>query len=152
MKLIHSIEELKSYLGAEIGQSPTIKITQELIDKFANATLDFQWIHTNPTEAAIHSPFKSTIAHGFLTLALTPHLVSQTYKISSAKVSINYGADKIRFTAPVPVDSELYIKILLKDIRAFENGYRITSHCSYHILSNAKAVCHAELISLVYES
>ncbi len=106
-KQITSFDELKQYEGIQIGVSDYLKITQQMINQFAEATLDFQWIHTDPERAAIESPFKSTIAHGYLTVAVLPYLWSQIAYVSNVKLMVNYGIEKLRFGEPVKVNDEV---------------------------------------------
>lgn len=103
--VIHSYEDLKSYEGKELGKSGTMKITQDQINRFADATLDHQWIHTDPERAKTESPFKSTIAHGYLTLSVLPYLWDQIIEVRNLKLMVNYGIEKFKFNQPVLVDS-----------------------------------------------
>ena len=93
---IHSFEEYKAYEGKELGTSDYLKITQEQIDKFADATLDHQWIHTNQEKAKKESPFKNTIAHGYLTLSVLPYLWGQVVEVKNNKMMVNYGIDNLK--------------------------------------------------------
>jgi acyl dehydratase len=113
---ISSHDEFAAYLGKELGISGWYKITQEQINKFADATLDFQWIHTDVERAATDSPFKKTIAHGYLTLSLVPYLWQQIAAISNLKMEINYGIENLKFGQAVVVDSEVRLKVNLKSI------------------------------------
>ncbi|MDE0132522.1 MAG: MaoC family dehydratase [bacterium] len=112
-----TVAELMGMVGSEIGVSEWFTVSQDRIDAFADATLDHQFIHTDPARAAAESPFGLTIAHGFLTLSLLPHLGSGI-KLSpeGTKVEINYGTDKVRFLAPVPVDSRIRARVALSDV------------------------------------
>lgn len=115
--IINNYEEFESYLGKVIGTSDYIKITQEQIDKFADATLDFQWIHTDPKRAAQESPFKSTIAHGYLTLSMLTYLWFQIVDVRNVKMIVNYGIEKLRFQQPVLVNEKIRAIVSLNDIR-----------------------------------
>jgi acyl dehydratase len=95
------IRDLETRVGQEIAVSPWVAVPQERIDLFAKATEDFQWIHVDP-ERAKASPFGTTIAHGFLTLSMLPKLTESTFEFSDRKMGVNYGLNKVRFTAPVP--------------------------------------------------
>ncbi len=112
--IIKGFEELQSFIGKELGVSDDHIITQEQIDKFAAATLDFQWIHTEPERAKIESPFKNTIAHGYLTVSLLPYLWSQIIDVQNLKLQVNYGIDKFKFNQPVLVNStvRLHAKVV----------------------------------------
>jgi acyl dehydratase len=104
---IDDLSSLKDQIGRELGVSDWYEITQARIDQFADATDDRQWIHTDPARAAIESPFRTTIAHGFLTMSLVSALVRQTFNLSRLRIAINYGLNKVRFIAPVPVNSRV---------------------------------------------
>jgi acyl dehydratase len=107
-----TLEELERAEERDLGTSDWVAIDQEQVNQFAEATHDRQWIHVDP-EAAARGPFGGTVAHGYLTLALLPHLVSQVLNVSDARMGINYGTERIRFTAPVPVGSDVRLKARL---------------------------------------
>ncbi|MDA3893790.1 MAG: MaoC family dehydratase [Salinivirgaceae bacterium] len=107
--VISSFEDLESYVGKELGVSEQHTITQEQINKFAEATLDHQWIHTDPERAKIESPFKDTIAHGYLTLSLLPYLWQQIVEVENLKLQVNYGIDKFKFNQPVLVNQKVQL-------------------------------------------
>lgn len=152
MKTFQNLTEFRQHLGQEIGVSPWDTIPQAQINAFADATGDHQWIHIDPEKAAAHSPFKSTIAHGFLTLSLAPRLMSEVYKIESVKMGINYGANKVRFTSPVPSGSRVRMRITLKEIEdQAPNGIRATAECIFELEGSEKPACVAELITLLFE-
>lgn len=113
MLIIKNHEEFEKYLGKELGVSEYHKISQEQINLFSDATLDHQWIHTDTERAATESPFKATIAHGYLTLSLIPYLWKQVIDIQNLKMEINYGIEKLRFAQAVVVDSEVRLKVRL---------------------------------------
>jgi acyl dehydratase len=114
--LISSYEEFETYKGKELGVSDYLKITQEQINQFADATLDHQWIHTDPKRAAAETAFKSTIAHGYLTLSLVPHLWDQIAEFRNVKMMINYGISSLRFNQAVLVNSEVRMRAKLHSI------------------------------------
>jgi len=111
--IINSYEEFEKYVGQELGVSEYMTITQEQINKFAEATLDFQWIHTDPARAAVESPFKSTIAHGYLNLSVLPHLWYEIIEVNNIKMLVNYGIEKLRFNQPVLVNNEVRLRAKL---------------------------------------
>ncbi|MDO9192291.1 MAG: MaoC family dehydratase, partial [Undibacterium sp.] len=113
MREIHSLAELKSLVGQEVAVSDWIKISQERINTFADATGDHQWLHVNVERAKRESPFGGPIAHGFLTLSLLPMLLENTISMTDVKMAVNYGLNKVRFPAPVPVDSKLRARLKL---------------------------------------
>ena len=115
--IINNYEEFESYLGKEIGVSEYLEITQEQIDKFAEATLDYQWIHTDPERAKKESPFKSTIAHGYLTVSLLTNMWYQIVDVRNVKMIVNYGIEKLRFQQPVMVNHRIRARVSLNDIR-----------------------------------
>jgi acyl dehydratase len=114
--VIGSFSEFEKYVGKELGVSGYLKITQELINKFAEATLDHQWIHTDPKRAARESQFKTTIAHGYLTLSVVPYLWDQIAEIKNIKMLVNYGIEKLKFNQPVVADSEVRLLVKLKSL------------------------------------
>ena len=126
-RIIEGIEELKSLVGQEVGASDWFEVTQSRINDFADATEDHQWIHIDVERAKTDSPFHSTIAHGFLTLSLLPHLVSQAVKVQGDfKMGINYGLNRLRFVSPVPSGSRVRARLTLQSVQDFQGGNQIT--------------------------
>jgi acyl dehydratase len=115
--IVNNYKEFEALLGKEIGVSDYIKITQEQINKFADATFDYQWIHTDPVRAAKESPFKSTIAHGYLTVSLLTYLWYMIIDVRNVKMIVNYGIEKLRFQQPVLVNDRIRARVWLNDIR-----------------------------------
>src|SRR3982750_2182574 len=113
--IINSHEEFERYLGKELGVSDYIRISQNQINMFADSTLDHQWIHTDPQRAA-ETAFKSTIAHGYLTLSLVPHLWDEITEFHNVKMMINYGIEKLKFNQPVLVNSDVRLRASLHAI------------------------------------
>jgi acyl dehydratase len=116
MIIIKNYPEFESYLGKELGVSGWHTITQQQIDLFAEATIDHQWIHTDVERAQNESPFKATIAHGYLTVSLLPYFWHQIADVQNLKMQINYSIDNIRFSQPVLVDSKVRLKAKLEAI------------------------------------
>jgi acyl dehydratase len=114
--IINSYEEFAAHLGEEIGTSGWLQIDQDRINLFADATLDHQWIHVDPERAVKESPYKSTIAHGYLTLSLLPHLWQQLIEVNHLKMMVNYGMDKMRFGRPVLVGNRIRLVASLYNI------------------------------------
>lgn len=114
--IINNFEEYKTYEGKELGTSDYLKISQDRIQNFADATLDHQWIHLDQEKAKVESPFKTTIAHGYLTLSVLPYLWGQIVEVRNNKMMVNYGVENLKFIAPVPVDSNIRLKAGLKSI------------------------------------
>ncbi len=121
MRTFKSVAELAEAKGQEIGESDWVTITQEDVNLFADATGDHQWIHVDPEKAA-QGPFGTTIAHGFMTLSLLPRLQHQIYAVDGVKLGINYGLNKVRFPAPVPVGSKVRARSSLVDVEDLGNG------------------------------
>ncbi|MEO8770200.1 MAG: MaoC family dehydratase [Ferruginibacter sp.] len=116
MVTIQSHSEFEAFLKKELGVSSWHKVTQEQINQFADATLDHQWIHTDPERAKTESPFKATIAHGYLTLSLVPFFWKQIVDVKNVKMEVNYGIEYIKFGQAVLVDSELRCRVSLASI------------------------------------
>lgn len=151
MEKFKNLIQLSELKGQAIGKSNPFQITQDRINAFAKATLDEQWIHTQPELASKHSPYKSTIAHGYLTQSLIPYLMSQVFTVSSVKMGVNYGSNKVRFMSPVLVDSQIYLSVKLLDTAVIDHGMRVTTECTILIEGAAKPACVAELVTLMYE-
>jgi len=155
MKVFKNISELEASVGEELGVTEWQTITQKQINEFAEVTGDRQWIHTDPMKAKLLSPFKTTIAHGFLVLSLAPRMLEETYAVKSAKMGINYGLNHVRFTAPVPVNSEVRGKTVLKSFEKIDNqrgqGARLIVSLTFELKNSEKPACVAELVFLIYE-
>ncbi len=145
-----SLRELESRVGQEVGVSPWVEMPQERIDLFAKATEDFQWIHVDPARAK-DSPFGGTIAHGFLTLSMLPKLSESTFAFSDRKMGVNYGLNKVRFTAPVPAGARIRGRFTLAKYEKLEgNGVQTTWSVVFEREGGDKPVCVAEAISRHY--
>ena len=116
MITIGSYEELASWIGKEMGESGCVVLDQERINKFADATLDHQWIHVDVERAKVESPYKSTIAHGYLTLSLLPYMWNQIIEVNNLKMMVNYGMDKMKFGQPVITGSRVRLVTYLNNI------------------------------------
>ena len=116
--VINNYEEFAAMLGKNIGVSDYVELTQERINLFADATLDHQWIHVNPEKAAVESPFKTTIAHGYLTLSMLPYLWNQIIEVNNLKMMVNYGMDKMKFGQAVKAGESVR---LVADLHAITN-------------------------------
>ena len=144
MKIFQTIAELAQLTGQEVAVSDWTTITQQQINLFADATGDHQWIHIDPVKAAA-GPFGATIAHGFLTLSLIPTFFDQAFTIVGARMSVNYGLNKVRFTAPVPVGSRLRARMKLIAAEPIDNnGMQMTWEVLIEREGAAKPVCVAE--------
>lgn len=144
------LRELESRVGEEVGVSPWVDMPQERIDLFARATEDFQWIHVDP-ERAKSSPFGGTIAHGFLTLAMLPKLVESTFEFSDRRMGVNYGLNRVRFTAPVPAGSRIRGRFRLARYETLpDGGVQTTWNVTVEREGGEKPVMVAETISRHY--
>ncbi len=148
--VISSFEEFESYKGKELGVSEYLKITQEQINLFADATLDHQWIHTDPKRAEAETPFKSTIAHGYLTLSIVPHLWDQIAEFRNIKMMINYGIEKLKFNQPVMVNSEVRLRAKLHSILNLRGTTKFEVAVTLEIKDNPKPSFTALLVFLYH--
>ena len=145
-----SLRSLESMVGKDVGVSPWVEIPQSRIDQFAEATGDFQWIHVDQ-EKAKNSPFGGTIAHGFLTLSMLPKLTESTFEFSDRRMGVNYGLNKVRFTAPVPAGAKIRGRFTLAKYEKIDgNGVQTTWSVVIEREGSDKPVCVAESISRHY--
>ena len=148
---LKGIDGIKSYAGKHLGTSQWLTIDQQRIDLFAEATGDFDWIHVNP-ELAKNGPFGKTIAHGYLTLSMVFALLREIYVFEDIKMGLNYGIDKLRFPAPVPVDSRIRLDATLKEARDVPDGVQMTVSCTIECDAVPKPVVVADLVCRFYEA
>jgi acyl dehydratase len=148
--VIGSSQEFEQYVGKELGVSEYIKVTQEQINLYANATHDHQWIHTDPARAAVESPFKKTIAHGYLAVSLTPFLWEQIAEIRNYKMLINYGVEKLKFNQPVLVDSEVRLKVSLQSLVNLRGITKAQLYAELEIRDNPKPAFTATIVFLYH--
>lgn len=153
MEKLHftNLTEFKSMKGKGLPHSDWLTITQEMINDFANATLDKQWVHVDVERAKKESPFKSTIAHGFMSLAMLSKMLEDLFQIDSVKMGLNYGLNKVRFPHPVPVNSKLQMQASIKDIEDQHGGVKITFSCVVVIEGIDKPACVAEFLAMMFE-
>ena len=145
-----TLRELAGRVGEEVGVSPWIAVTQERIDTFARAIEDFQWIHVD-RERAQRSPFGGPIAHGFLTLSLLSHLAEQTFSFADRRMGVNYGLNRVRFTAPVPAGARVRARFTLAKHEPLEgNGVQVTWNVVVEIEGAAKPALVAEWLGRHY--
>lgn len=137
------IDELPSLVGRQLGTSSGILVDQSRIDGFGEVTEDRQWIHTDPARAA-STPLGSTIAHGYLTLSLVTAMLWDVLDVPDAGQIINYGLDKVRFPAPVPVGSELRMDLEIVAVDAIAGGFQVRYRGTAHVQAQPKPVCVAE--------
>src|SRR5665213_2174537 len=146
-----TFDDLASLVGQETGVSDWVLIDQAMIDKFADATGDHQWIHVDVERAKREMPGGKTIAHGFLTLSLIAGLAHQTHDIRRRSRGINYGSDRVRFTAPVPSGSRVRLHQKLVKVEDIEGGVRMTFSSQMEIEGQSRPALIAETISLAYD-
>jgi acyl dehydratase len=146
-----NIDQFRSMIGKELPTSNWISISQEMINDFANATLDKQWVHVDVERAKVESPYKSTIAHGFMSVALLSKFLEDLIQIESIKMGLNYGLNYVRFMNPVLVNSKLRLKSAVKDIENHKNGIKVTFSCTVEIEGEEKPACVAEFLTLLFE-
>ena len=144
-----SLRELEQRVGEEVGVSPWLEVTQERIDQFARAIEDFQWIHVDP-ERARRSPFGGTIAHGFLTLSLLSRLSEQTFAFSDRKMGVNYGLNRVRFTAPLPAGSRIRARFRLANYEKLDGGVQVTWNTTVEREGSDRPVMVAEWLGRHY--
>lgn len=147
--IINGFSEFQTYVGKELGASKFIQVTQEQINKFADATLDHQWIHTDPVRAA-NGPFKSTIAHGYLALSLVPYLWEEIADIQNVKMLVNYGIEKMKFNQPVLVNNEVRLRVTLKSLNDLRGITKAEMDIVMEIKDNAKPAFTATIIFLYH--
>jgi len=150
MVTINGLEGLKSYVGKELGVTDWQTITQEQINAFAEATGDHQWIHVDIEKAKKFSPFGGPVAHGFLTLSLSPMLMEKIFKVENVKMGVNYGLNKVRFTNPVPAGANIRMRATLASIEEIPGGAQATMNVVYEIEGQEKPACVAEQLSRFY--
>jgi acyl dehydratase len=146
---LQGIEGLKAKLGEHLGFSDWHEVTQDQVNRFADATLDHQWIHIDP-ERAKAGPFGGPIAHGYLTLSLAPHLLSQVLQVGGIKMGVNYGLNKVRFPAPVPVGSKLRVGAAIVEVEDIAGGAQITVDMTFEVDGQAKPSCVAQAVFRYY--
>lgn len=150
MVIIKSYEEFEAHVGKELGVSSWHKITQEQIHSFADATLDRQWIHTDPERAEKESPFKATIAHGYLTLSLVPFFWKQVADVQNTKMEVNYGIEQLKFGQPVLVNSEVRCRVSLKSIINLRGVTKATKFIQLEIKDQPKHAFTADVLFLYH--
>lgn len=149
MKTFAHLADLASQTGQEIGLSDWITVDQRRIDLFAEATGDHQWIHVDPVRAAA-GPFGTTIAHGFLTLSLMAEMFETGFRIDDVRMGVNYGLNRVRFTAPVPAGSRVRGRFRLVGFDPIEGGAQLTVEVTMELEGSTKPACVAESVSRRY--
>ena len=144
------VRALGDRIGQEIAVSDWREVTQAHIDQFAEATGDRQWIHVDPVRAATESPFRTTIAHGFLTLSLLSPLIRQSLQLGALRMAINYGLNRVRFVSPVPAGSRIRARITVQALEAVSEGFQVTWQVTIEREQGGKPACVADWIVRYY--
>ena len=148
VRTFSGVTELQEAEGTHLGYSSWHVITQRQIDRFARATGDHQWIHTDPARAA-GGPFGTTVAHGYLTLSLVPMLVWEVYAVEGVAMSVNYGANRLRFPAPVPVNSSVRAGVELLEVGHSDRGTQAIARVTVEREGHDRPACVVEAVSLL---
>ena len=147
-----NFEDFRLMIGKQLPFGEWYTISQQMINDFANSTLDKQWIHVDEKRAEKESPFKSTIAHGFMSVSMISKLLEESFSIKSVKMGLNYGLNKVRFPNPVPVNSELRMISGVNQIDDItNNGFKVTFSCVVEIKGQEKPACVAEFIAAFFQ-
>jgi acyl dehydratase len=150
MRIFQTLDELTACVGQEVAVSAWHQVTQDQVNRFAEATGDHQWIHVDP-ERAQGGPFGTTIAHGFLTLSLMPMFLDSALRVEQLRMGVNYGMNRVRFTSPVPVGSRLRARLHLKACDAIDRGGRqLTWDVVVEREGSERPACVAEFLARLY--
>ncbi|MED5621185.1 MaoC family dehydratase [Ideonella sp. BN130291] len=149
MKRFERLEDLKALVGHSLGSSDWITVDQRRIQLFADATGDHQWIHLDAQRAAA-GPYKTTIAHGFLTLSLLPQMFESAFEVGDSQMGVNYGLNRVRFPAPVPSGSRLRAHFKLLSYDTIDGGAQLTTEVTIECEGAPKPVCVAESVTRRY--
>ncbi|WP_420750993.1 MaoC family dehydratase [Rhodococcus sp. O3] len=150
MRVFQGIAEIEAAVGEHLGYSDWLEITQERVNTFADATGDHQWIHVDPERAA-SGPYGTTIAHGYLTLSLLPVLGSQIFTVEGLKMRVNYGSNKVRFPAPVPVGSKVRAGATVKSVDRTPKGANLILSYTVEVEGGDKPALIAETVAVLVE-
>jgi acyl dehydratase len=148
--IINGFKEFESFLGKEIGVSDYHTITQEQINKFADATLDYQWIHIDPERARNESPFKTTVAHGYLTLSLLTYLWLQIVEVRNVKLMVNYGIENLKFNQSVAVNNRVRLRAKLEQIKDLRGITKAHMKAILEIEGNPKPAYEGTIVFLYH--
>jgi acyl dehydratase len=150
MKTFRSADDVRNAVGEHLGYSDWHTVDQQRIDRFADATGDHQWIHVDPERAARESPFGTTVAHGYLTLSLIPWLMAEVVAYEGVRMGVNYGCNKVRFPAPVRVDSRVRAGAELVSVEEAAGGLQLVNRVTIEVEGAEKPSCVAETVSRLY--
>ena len=147
---VHNIDELTPLVGSHLGYSEWQTISQDQVNRFADATGDHQWIHVDPERATRESPFGGPIAHGYLTLSLAPVLVAEVLVIEQVAMAVNYGANKVRFPSPVPVGADVRMGAILAAVESVDGGAQVLLDLTFEVRDAPKPSCVAQVVYRFY--
>ena len=148
--ILQGIDGVKEKVGQHLGYSDWLEITQDQVNLFADATGDHQWIHVDPERAAKESPFGGPIAHGYLTISLAPVLLTGIVRVEGLKFGVNYGINKLRFPAPVPVGAKLRAGATLAQVEDIPGGAQVTYDITFEVDGQEKPACVAQVVYRYY--
>ena len=149
-RTIGSVDEFLNLSGEFLGMSEWMSIDQNVINHFADSTFDHQWIHVDKERAETESSYKTTIAHGYLTISLIPHFLDEIFEVRNLKQLVNYSVEKMVFHSAVPVDSKLRMKAILKSVKDLGNICKASIHCSFEVEGKDEPVLDGTIIFLYY--
>jgi acyl dehydratase len=149
-RAVISMDELKTLVGREIGVTEYFRVSQERIDRFADAVEDRQWIHTDVVRAREESPYGGTIAHGFLTLSLIGYLSRELIEVTGARLRVNYGLDRVRFPAALPADQSIRVRLMVRAVEKVKGGVQLKAEATVEREGSPKPCCVAEWLIRYY--
>lgn len=150
MRVLENLDALPAWIGREVACSDWLAVDQSRIQGFADASGDQQWIHTDPERALRESPYKSTIAHGYLTLSLLPHLLESCLRIDGVGMAINYGLDRVRFPAPLRVGQRVRARLALERLESVAGGMQAHWAATVELEHGDKPACVAQMLVRYY--
>jgi acyl dehydratase len=150
MRVLENLDALPAWIGREVACSDWLTVDQSRIQRFADASGDQQWIHTDPERALRESPYKSTIAHGYLTLSLLPHLLESCLRIDGVGMAINYGLDRVRFPAPLLVGQRVRARLALERLESVSGGMQAHWAATVELEHGDKPACVAQMLVRYY--
>ncbi len=149
---LENFDAFRELEGKQLPEGDWMTVTQEMINDFAKATGDFQWIHIDVEKATKYSPFKKPVAHGFMSVSMLSNMLGALIEVKSAQMAVNYGLNKVRFPSPVLVESRLRLVGSILNIEDYgDTGLKITWNCIVEIEGSKKPACAAEFLSLMFE-
>ena len=148
--ILQGIDGVKEKVGEHLGHSDWVEVTQDQVNLFADATGDHQWIHVDPERAAKESPFGGPIAHGYLTISLAPVLLASIVRVEGVTMGVNYGINKLRFPAPVPVGAKLRAGATLAQVDDIAGGAQVTYDLTFEVDGQEKPACVAQVVYRFY--